>query len=217
VVSSRCIPSGVVSPACSASCQPFLRSTPASSPRSNPTIRRRTSGRTNRGPIRSHSRSNSAAHCSTWVRICCITRSTSRFRKRAAYPIRSATVVLGRFLQVDPVEGGAANRYDYANQDPVNAFDYQGTYTVWHAWHYGSSWRVWTGSRHFHACSNIFCAGYTQSRLDSYPTVPVCGLLRPAVSRPWFELLRMEKVSTSADCGVVPKAVPSVLALVHLR
>ena len=32
---------------------------------------------------------------------------------------------LGRFLQVDPVEGGTDNSYAYAN-DPVNQFDLDG-------------------------------------------------------------------------------------------
>jgi hypothetical protein len=34
---------------------------------------------------------------------------------------------LGRFTQVDPVEGGSANRYDYAGQNPVNNSDPTGT------------------------------------------------------------------------------------------
>jgi RHS repeat-associated protein len=34
---------------------------------------------------------------------------------------------LGRFLQTDPVPGGSANDYDYAAQDPINAFDLDGT------------------------------------------------------------------------------------------
>jgi hypothetical protein len=33
----------------------------------------------------------------------------------------------GRFLQVDPVFGGACNAYDYVCQDPVNGIDLNGT------------------------------------------------------------------------------------------
>ncbi|MBV9871349.1 MAG: hypothetical protein JO214_12080 [Frankiaceae bacterium] len=33
----------------------------------------------------------------------------------------------GRFLSVDPIEGGSANRYDYANQDPIDGRDFGGT------------------------------------------------------------------------------------------
>jgi RHS repeat-associated protein len=40
---------------------------------------------------------------------------------------RSYVPALGRFLSPDPVLGGSANPYDYANQDPVNAFDLAGT------------------------------------------------------------------------------------------
>lgn len=36
--------------------------------------------------------------------------------------------LLGRFLQVDPIEGGSANDYDYANADPRNQFDLDGTW-----------------------------------------------------------------------------------------
>jgi RHS repeat-associated protein len=39
---------------------------------------------------------------------------------------RSYVPALGRFLTRDPVPGGSANAYDYADQDPVNAFDLGG-------------------------------------------------------------------------------------------
>jgi len=38
--------------------------------------------------------------------------------------------VLGRFLSVDPVEGGSLNGYDYAGQDPINGYDLSGAMPV---------------------------------------------------------------------------------------
>jgi RHS repeat-associated protein len=39
---------------------------------------------------------------------------------------RSYVPALGRFLTPDPVFGGSANSYDYADQDPINGFDLNG-------------------------------------------------------------------------------------------
>ncbi len=40
--------------------------------------------------------------------------------------VRSYVPGLGRFISRDPVQGGSANAYDYANQDPVNGLDLDG-------------------------------------------------------------------------------------------
>lgn len=39
---------------------------------------------------------------------------------------RSYVPSIGRFLQPDPVAGGSANSYDYADQDPLNSYDLDG-------------------------------------------------------------------------------------------
>jgi RHS repeat-associated protein len=40
---------------------------------------------------------------------------------------RSYVPTIGRFISTDPVPGGSANAYDYANQDPLNQLDLAGT------------------------------------------------------------------------------------------
>ncbi|MDQ1713838.1 MAG: hypothetical protein QOE45_3288 [Frankiaceae bacterium] len=44
--------------------------------------------------------------------------------------VRLYNPATGRFLQTDPVYGGSANPYDYANQDPLNTFDLDGRRAV---------------------------------------------------------------------------------------
>ena len=39
---------------------------------------------------------------------------------------RAYDPALGRFLSVDPVDGGSLNNYDYAGQDPINGYDLDG-------------------------------------------------------------------------------------------
>ncbi len=39
---------------------------------------------------------------------------------------RSYVPTIGRFISTDPVSGGSANAYDYANADPINSFDFGG-------------------------------------------------------------------------------------------
>jgi RHS repeat-associated protein len=55
--------------------------------------------------------------------------------------VRLYDPVLGRFLQADPVPGGSANDYDYADQDSINKVDLKGECWGWgcgaivHAYH----------------------------------------------------------------------------------
>ncbi len=45
---------------------------------------------------------------------------------------RSYVPAMGRFVSTDPVQGGSANTYDYANQDPINGLDLSGNATGCH-------------------------------------------------------------------------------------
>jgi RHS repeat-associated protein len=46
------------------------------------------------------------------------------------FGVRLMDPSLGRFLERDPVEGGSANSYDYAYQDPINNFDLDGRFCI---------------------------------------------------------------------------------------
>ena len=41
---------------------------------------------------------------------------------------------MGRFLSVDPIAGGSLNNYDYADQDPINGYDLDGTMDIGKPW-----------------------------------------------------------------------------------
>jgi len=53
--------------------------------------------------------------------------------------VRAYVPALGRFLSPDPVEGGSANAYDYANQDPLNTLDLSGTSAAGMCFTYGET------------------------------------------------------------------------------
>lgn len=64
------------------------------------------------------------------------TRQTGKAAaSNAAKGVRAYDPVSGRFLQVDPVEGGCSNDYVYAFGDPVNQYDLTGLYTCDGKWH----------------------------------------------------------------------------------
>ncbi|MCW2573591.1 MAG: repeat-containing protein [Frankiales bacterium] len=52
-------------------------------------------------------------------------------RGRVCTGIRLCDPALGRFLEVDPVEGGSCSDYDYVCGDPVNGLDLSGTCGKW--------------------------------------------------------------------------------------
>jgi RHS repeat-associated protein len=53
---------------------------------------------------------------------------------------RPYSPLLGRFLSVDPVEGGSANDYDYVKADPINNVDLQGLYSYNYSYYVGWAW-----------------------------------------------------------------------------
>jgi RHS repeat-associated protein len=71
-----------------------------------------------------------------------IDRETDSLSGVVLMGVRLYIPTLGRFLQVDPVPGGSANDYDYANQDPINARDPDGrrVHRYYGRWHNGYKW-----------------------------------------------------------------------------
>jgi hypothetical protein len=73
-------------------------------------------------------------------------RTLCRTHDRTSSQVRPTNydtrVEWSRFLEVDPVEGGSANDYDYVEGDPVNQFDLDGT-------------RCWTGENKNGSCRSL--------------------------------------------------------------
>ncbi|WP_112265828.1 PA14 domain-containing protein [Lentzea terrae] len=63
---------------------------------------------------------------------------------------RPYSTLLGRFLSVDPVEGGSANDYDYTNGDPINELDLDGRCS-WKPWSWGNcASKAWSATKSFY-------------------------------------------------------------------
>jgi RHS repeat-associated protein len=54
--------------------------------------------------------------------------------------VRQYNPATGRFLSVDPEQGGNANSYEYCNADPVNCFDLDGKWSWRKAWRKTKRW-----------------------------------------------------------------------------
>jgi hypothetical protein len=72
-----------------------------------------------------HGRGDSLHHALERVGFC---RTHQRALALLNHPDYRGRVGGSRFLEVDPVEGGSCNDYDYVCANPVNAFDLAGTF-----------------------------------------------------------------------------------------
>lgn len=82
---------------------------------------------------------------------------------------------LGRFLEVDPVEGGSDNDYDYVEGDPINKFDLDGLFCMFgkNPKSKGSGCR---GGRFKHAAINVAAGFATAAAITACIATVACGV-----------------------------------------
>ena len=113
-------------------------------------------------------------------------------RPRCAHAINIKSLV-GEILEVDPVEGGSANDYDYVSGDPINRFDLDGQ-ICWSCaakkvkralkkinnvkGFVGRNWRTWTYlgaagaciALSFGTCAGVVAAGFAARTAATFRT-----------------------------------------------
>jgi hypothetical protein len=73
--------------------------------------------------------------------------------------VRTYVPGIGRFTSPDPIQGGSANDYDYANQDPINETDLNGLCSNGPNGIVACSTRVYRAWRYFHIKHHLTTIG----------------------------------------------------------
>ena len=88
----------------------------------------------------------------------------------------------GRFIAIDPIDGGSLNNYDYAGQDPINGYDFNGTcvdglnwaceaaQSAWHGLQGAWKWvgHQWNGGARTTVQVSVYFTPYAVSRMESH-------------------------------------------------
>lgn len=102
-------------------------------------------------------------------------RSTELQSGAVQMGVRSYIPSIGRFTAVDPVLGGSANSYDYANADPVNQLDLDGRQArIKGAWCGGSVDRTRSSGRRVRGSASIDCVATSIAGSATRRTVTIC-------------------------------------------
>ncbi|HEV7642082.1 MAG TPA: RHS repeat-associated core domain-containing protein, partial [Gaiellaceae bacterium] len=137
------------------------------------------------------------------------------------YPMgaRMYDPAIGRFLSPDPVEGGSANPYDYANQDPINSSDVNGTFDPLHFPRFCLS-LICSDSRdtkaHVLAAAGqgwnaaYFVAGCYVSQSDLRGRIGAAKLIRLATKTTFSTAFEVASVVYCGIAGLAAVATPTV-------